>query len=135
MSTRYIVDAEGRPVEAIVDIEELRVVLEAQATLSKTLTMLEEAVRNAALQNTLESRRFAEESARDLDIARGGLEDARRKLRDLGLPEDLEDLDAIRAFDADTEMLERGDEETVPLRDALPRIEAERAELEPRGEL
>lgn len=49
--------------------------------------------------------------------------------------EQLEELEDIRAYDEAVNELKRGEERSAPLRDVLPRIEAEREELRRRGEL
>lgn len=49
--------------------------------------------------------------------------------------EELEELEDIRAYDEAVDELERGEDRPVPLRETLPRIEAEREELRRRGEL
>lgn len=135
MSTRFIVDTEGQPVEAIVNIEELRSTLEAQEALSDALKRLAEAIRNAVLESSPVTQQFVEESAVDLETARVELENARKMLRDLGLPEALEDLLAVRAHDADTELLESGEADLLPFDQARREIEEERAALRSRGEL
>lgn len=133
MSTRYIVDAEGRPVEAVLDIEQYRAVLEARRELEEATRgiadagselsgpkMLEEYRR--ALNMVVHAQATLSEAVRDLE----GLEDA------LG---SLEDLEATRAHDADTELLESGEADLLPWDQARREIEEERAELRSRGEL
>lgn len=137
MSTRYIVDAEGRPVEAILDIEEYRAVLEARRKLEEATRGLAKAGREiSGLADATGYREVLEKYRRTLDMAvhaQGTLSEAVRDLE--GLEEVLEDLEAIRAHDADTEMLERGEGDLVPWDEAKREIEQERVELRRRGEL
>lgn len=140
MSTRYIVDAEGRPIEAIVDLDELRQVLEAQKQASAALARIERKVRDLADERPdvviADATRDAEQHRKDLQA----IEDAERTLSAFvdGL-EELEDREeereAIRAFDEDAEKIERGEADLLPWDQAKREIEQERAELRRRGEL
>lgn len=118
MSTRFIYNAEGRPVEAILDLDDLRQVLEAQRQVAEAVARVERATRDLA-----EVQRA---SAEDVDRVAAqhrmnlqAIEDAQRKLAAVmsGLREleDLEEeLEAIQAFDEDMGRIERGEAELIP---------------------
>ena len=119
MSTRYIVDAEGRPVEAIMDLDELRRVLEAQKQAAAALARIERKVRDLADKRPdvviVDAARDAEQYRRDLQA----IEDAERTLSEFvggleKLEEREEEREAVRAFDEDAERIERGEAELIP---------------------
>jgi hypothetical protein len=144
MSTRYIFDAEGKPIEAVLDLEEIRKVLEAQRQVAEVVARVEKATREFV--NTQAHTRTAAKAAEDGTQYRRDLRtiaDAQRTLSSFvwdleeleEIEEDLEDLEAIQAYDADMEKLERGDGELVSWEQAKREIDEERAELRSRGEL
>lgn len=118
MATRYIVDAEGRPVEAILDLDDLRQVLEAQRQVAEAVAMVERATRDLAEARRAGARdveRVAAQHRKNLQV----IENAQRKfaavMSGLGELADLEeDLEAIRAFDEDMERIERGEAGLIP---------------------
>ncbi len=114
MSTRYIVDAEGHPVEVILDLGDLRRMLEASKIAAEAAADLERVIREAArISNLAPDVEGYEEAVR-------AIEDAQRAFAisvgySIGQLEELEeDREAIRALDEDTERIERGEAELIP---------------------
>ncbi len=104
MSTRYIVDETGEPVSVIIDVADYERMIEAQTKVVEAARVLQEAVR--MMSGSGSSGTGYAGYRRALKT----LEDAQRVLSGaMSRLETLEDAEAIRAYEADTEKLERSE--------------------------
>jgi hypothetical protein len=104
MSTRYMVDETGERVSVIMDIADYERIIEAHTKVVEAARVLQEAVRMMSGSGSSGTGYAGYRRAlKTLEDAQRALSGAMSRL------ETLEDAEAIRTYEADTEKLERGE--------------------------
>jgi hypothetical protein len=108
MSTRYIVDETGERVSVIIDVADYERMVEAQTKVVEAARVLQEAVRMMSGSGSSGTGYAGYRRAlKTLDDAQRALFGAMSRL------ETLEYAEAIRTYEADTEKLERGEDDLL----------------------